>query len=253
MKKVFVKTGNYERFQGAIRAVEARGAPEAGWLLVVGDPARGKSTIVDKWAASSQVGAIYLRGKEQWTPSFFLAELAGQLKIDDSLRGKSRFQAVITRIGAEQMPVVIDEVQHAMRDNAAVLEVLRDITDLTETIAVLVAGVDDVMRRLARPSLKQIASRIAQVVEFAPNSQEDTALVCHQLADVEIAPDLVAEVHRQSRGLMRPICNAIAGIEAHASRNKLPKVKLADLAGQELCHDWQSRRPQLVKVAAGGR
>lgn len=251
MKKVFVKTGNYERFQGAIRAVEARGAPEAGWLLVAGDPARGKSTIVDKWAA--QTGAIYLRGKEQWTPSFFLAELAGQLKIDDSLRGKSRFQAVITRIGAEQMPVVIDEVQHAMRDNAAVLEVLRDITDLTETIAVLVAGVDDVMRRLARPSLKQIASRIAQVVEFAPNSQEDTALVCHQLADVEIAPDLVAEVHRQSRGLMRPICNAIAGIEAHASRNKLPKVRLADLAGQELCHDWQSRRPQLVKVAAGGR
>lgn len=87
----------------------------------------------------------------------------------------------------------------------------------------------------------------------ARNLLQDTALVCHQLADVEIAPDLVAEVHRQSKGLMRPICNAIAAIEAHAGRNKLAKVKLADLAGQELCHDWQSRRPQLVRVAAGGR
>lgn len=249
MRKQFVKTSNFEKFQAAIRAVEARGAPEAGWLLVAGDPARGKSTIVDRWAASSS--AIYLRAKEEWRPTWFLCELAESLKIDDSVRGKARLQAIITRVGREQTPIVIDEVQHALRDNAAVLEVLRDITDLTETVAVLVAGVERVQTRIAR--YQQIASRIAQVVEFAPNTPEDTALVCHELAEVEIAPDLVGETHRQAKGLMRGLVNAITTIEGHARRNRLARVQLSDMAGQELCHDWQSRRPQLVRAVAGGR
>lgn len=244
MKKRFVKTSNYERFQAAIRAVEGRGAPEAGWLLVYGDPARGKSTIVDRWAV--ETGAVYLRGKEQWTPSFFMAELAEKLGADDGGRAKDRFQRVVAKIGAEQIAIVIDEVQHALRDSAAVLEVLRDITDLTESTAVLVAGVENVQKRLERPQFKQIASRIFDRVEFNANSPEDTVIACRELADVEIADDLTAEIHRQSAGLMRGIVNAISKVEQHAERNKLARVALADVAGKELVSDWKSARRALA-------
>jgi hypothetical protein len=247
MKKRFVKTANYERFQAAVLAVEGRGAPEAGWLLVYGDPARGKSTIVDRWAVEK--GAVYLRGKEQWTPSFFMAELAEKLHADDGGRAKDRFQRVVAKIGAEQIAIVIDEVQHALRDNAAVLEVLRDITDLTESTAILVAGVENVQKRLERPQFKQIASRIFDRVEFDANTAEDTVLACRELADVEIADDLVKEAHRQSGGLMRGIVNAISKIEQHAGRNKLQRVTLADMAGKELVSDWTSAK----RALAGGR
>lgn len=247
MKKTFVKTSNYERFQAAIKAIEGRGAPEAGWLLVSGDPARGKSTIVDKWAVAT--GAVYLRAKEQWTPHFFMAELAEKLKVDEGGRAKDRFQRIVARVAHEQLPIVIDEVQHALRDNAAVLEVLRDITDLTESVAILVAGVEQVQTRIARH--KQIASRIYRVVDFQPCTPEDTVIACQELAEVEIAADLVAEIHRQSEGLMRGVCNAISAIEQHARRNKKTSVSLADMTGQELIHDWQSRRPRVVKT--GGR
>lgn len=245
MKKLFVKTGNYERFQAAIRAVEGRGAPEAGWLLVYGDPARGKSTIVDRWAA--ETGAVYLRGKEQWTPSYFMGELAERLGADDGGRARERFQRVVAKIGAEQIAIVIDEVQHALRDNAAVLEVLRDITDLTESTAVLVAGVENVQKRLERPQFKQIASRIFDRVEFGPNTVDDTVIACRELADVEIADDLVREVHRRSAGLMRGIVNAISKIEQRAGRNKLTRVTLADMAGIELVSDWKSARRVLTE------
>lgn len=248
MKKVFVKTTNYERFQAAIRALENRGAPEAGWLLVAGDPARGKSTIVDEWSAKND--AIYMRAKEQWTPRFFVDELLDKLKLDASGKPKERFQRLISKIGHEQLPIIIDEVQHALRDNAAVLETLRDITDLTETAVILVAGIEQVQTKIARH--KAIASRIAKVVDFEANSIEDTALVCQEMADVQIAPDLVAEIHRQSEGLMRGIVNAIAAIELHARRNKAQVVTLADMNGCELIHDWQSRRTRVVK-AVGGR
>ncbi|MBP6636038.1 MAG: TniB family NTP-binding protein [Sulfuritalea sp.] len=249
MKKVFVKTSNYERFQAAIKALEGRGAPEAGWLLVAGDPARGKSTIVDEWAAKN--GAVYIRAKEQWRPTFFTDDLHDKLKTDPAGTAKQRFQRLVAKIGHERLPIVIDEVQHTLRDNAAVLEVLRDITDLTETVVVLVAGVEQVQTRIARH--KQIASRIAKVVEFSANTPEDTALVCREMADIELADDLIAEIHRQSDGLMRGIVNAITFIEQHARRNRAARMTLADMAGQELIHDWQSRRPRLVKPAGGGR
>lgn len=236
MKKRFVKTANVERFHAAVRAVEARGAPEAGWLLVFGDPARGKSTIVDHWAV--QAGAVYLRAKERWTPSFFLDELSERLGLEATGRAKDKFQAIVARIGRERTPLVIDEVQHALRNNAEVLEVLRDITDLTETTAVLVAGVEAVEKRLQRPAFKQISSRIFVRVEFADNSPDDTALACRELADIELADDLIAEVHRQSRGLMRGVVNAVSKIEQRAARNKLALVTLADMAGLALVEDW---------------
>lgn len=244
MKKVFVKTANYEAFQAAVRALEGRGAPEAGWLLVSGDPARGKSTVVDEWAAKND--AVYLRGKEQWTPRFFVDELLDKLKLDGSGSSKARFQRLVAKIGREQLPIVIDEVQHALIDGAAVLETLRDITDLTETTVILVAGEENVRTKIARRGA--ISSRINKVVEFQPNTPDDTALVCRQRADVVIAADLVAEIHRQAEGKMRSVCNAIATIEQVASRNKLQTISLADVNGLELIHDWQSRRQRTVRV-----
>ncbi len=238
MKKVFVKTSNYEAFQSAIRAVETRGAAEAGWMLVAGDPARGKSTIVDEWAAKNN--AVYLRAKEQWTPSFFIDDLAEKLRVDTSGKAKARFQRVVARIGHERLPIVIDEVQHTLRDNAAVLEVLRDITDLTETPVILVAGVENVQSRIARH--KAISSRIYKEVEFQPNTLDDTALVCREMSDVIIADDLVQEIHVRSAGLMRSIVNAISTVELHARRMKATQVCLANMNGMELVHDWQARR-----------
>ena len=38
MKREFVRTENAKRFRAAIAMLEARGAQEAGWLLVTGRP-----------------------------------------------------------------------------------------------------------------------------------------------------------------------------------------------------------------------
>jgi len=247
MKKRFVHTSNYERFQAAIRFVEQRGALEASWLLVEGMPGYGKTETVEEWVAKN--GAIYLRAKEKYTQSFFHDELAEKLKVDSTGTRKERFQRLITKIMHTQVTIVLDEVQHALPNGASVLEALRDITDTTETIAILVAGEDRVQKRIAK--FPQLSRRIRETVEFTPASAEDTALICRELAEVQIAPDLQGEIHRQSKGLVSAVINAIAAVEHQARRNKAQTVALADMAGQELVHDWQAGRPQIVK--AGGR
>lgn len=246
MKKELVKTSNYERFRTAITAVEQRGAPEASLLLVVGDPGFSKSIIVNRWAVESK--AVYLRAKVGWTPNRFLIELAEDLRIDTSGRAKEIFARIVAVVGKRQMPIVIDEVQHTLINGARVLEAVRDISDLTETIIVLVAGEERVLPRIAR--YPQISSRIGKVVEFERASIEDVTRCCKELADITIAPDLAAEIHRQSGGRMRDVINAIAIIERAAKRAGSTHVKAADFAGKALVHDWQVRRPRAAGAAA---
>jgi len=243
MKKQFVKTENYERFRTGITAVENRGAAEASLMLVTAEAGFGKSTTVDHWAIQS--GAAYVRAKEGWTPAWFKSELAENLKLDTRGRPKDMFARIAGYIGSNQIPIVIDEVEHCLENNAAVLEAVRDLSDLTEVLVILV-GMDQVQARIARH--RQISSRIARVVEFQPASINDVLITCKQLAEVDIADDLVAEIHRASGGRMRDIMNAIATIENTAKRNGATNVTLADMAGQSLTHDWQSRRPRIVKA-----
>ena len=80
MKKAFVKTENYARFAAGVKAVEQRGAAEAGMMLVYGQPGYGKSHIVYRWA--EEAGAVYLRANVDWTPKYFLVELCKALNID---------------------------------------------------------------------------------------------------------------------------------------------------------------------------
>ena len=242
MKKTFVKTSNYERFQEGLNAVEGRGAAEASLLLVTGEAGFGKSETVDRWAV--QVDARYLRAKVEWTPHYFMSELAEALKVDQSGRAKNMFGRIAGVVGGQNIPIVIDEVEHCLRDGARVLEAIRDLSDLTEVTIVMV-GMEQVQARIAR--YPQIASRIAHVVNFGPATPEDVRLACEQLAEVKIADDLAAEIHRQSKGRMREVMNAIALVERDALRAGAKSISLADMGNRPLTLDWQARRLRPVK------
>ncbi|OGS90822.1 MAG: chromosome partitioning protein ParA [Gallionellales bacterium GWA2_60_18] len=247
MKKIFVKNiTNYERFRTGISAVETRGATEASLMLVTAPAGYGKSQTVDQWAVAN--GAAYLRAKVEWTPRYFMTELAETLKLDSRGRAKDIFGRIAGVLGGQQIPLVIDEVEHCLRDSAQVLEAIRDLSDLTEVIVILV-GMDQVQAKIARHA--QISSRIAKVVEFHPATLEDVAEFCKQLSEVEIGSDLVAEILRQSAGRVREIMNAIATVEQTARRNGKASASLQDMAGQVLTHDWQARRPRVVATSKG--
>ena len=247
MKKIFVKgISNYERFRTGISAVESRGAAEASMMLVTAPAGYGKSQMVDHWAVAN--GAFYLRAKVEWTPRYFMTELAETMKLDSRGRAKDIFGRIAGVLGGQQIPLVIDEVEHCLQSGAKVLEAIRDLSDLTEVIVILV-GMDQVQAKISRHA--QISSRIAKVIEFQPATGEDVIELCQQLGEVEIATDLIAEIHKQSGGRVREIMNAIATVEQTARRNGATKVSLQDMAGQILTHDWQARRPRMVSMKGG--
>jgi hypothetical protein len=248
MLKQFVQTENYTRFTAGISAVEQRGAAEAGMMLVHGAPGYGKSHTVSHWAIEN--GAVFLRANVDWTPKYFLTELAKELRVDMRGTAQQLFGRLLEHIVETQAPLVIDEAEFTLHKNAAVLEKIRDLSDRAEVTVVLI-GMERIQQNIGRH--KQINSRIAQVVEFKPATLADVSHACRQLAEVELAQSVIAEVHRLSCGRMREVLNIIAAIERIAKVNEISTVEIADIAGMPLSYDWQMRAPRMVKESAPGR
>lgn len=210
MKKGFVQNSNYARFVQAVKAVEQRGAREASLMLVTGAAGLGKSETVDRFAVDTN--AIYLRAKETWTKRGILSEMAEALRIQTNATNHEMQARIIGAIGARQTPIIIDEAEHTVRSSASILECVRDISDLTETLVVLV-GMETIEARISR--YPQISSRVAQVVHFQALTEQDVQLTCKQLAEIEITPDLVAFARagaREGRAAHPYLGNPITGV-----------------------------------------
>ncbi len=248
MKKAFVKTENYGRFTGAVRQVEQRGAAEAGLLLVHGLPGLGKSHVSDRWAV--ETGAVYLRAKVDWTPRYFMRDLAHELRtVDPTGTSQQLFGRLAEHLARTQQALVIDEAEFTLAQGAKTLEKIRDLSDYAEVVVVLI-GMERIQKMIAKHG--QIHSRIAQAVEFTPVTLADVRFACNLLAEVEIADDLAAEVHRLSGGRMREVLNIISNVERIATANSMEKADLASFDGQPLAYDWQARKQKVVAAKRNG-
>jgi len=163
MKREFVKTDNAKRFRAGVAMLEARGALEAGWMLVIGRPGEGKTTTLHNWAA--EAGAVMLTAQEGWTPSRMLGELAeSELAEKLGIEPVRGFEKKIEEtIAGEEIPIVLDEAAFALHNSAACLERLRGITDKSCTLMVMAAMEQDRPKFARR---MQIASRISYVCDF---------------------------------------------------------------------------------------
>lgn len=247
MKDHFVKTSNYVAFEAGINKAMSRGALEATNVLVYGPPGTGKTENIDYW--SIQNDAIHLRANEGWTPRQFMRELATKAGIDSTGSAQALFERLLGFMVGTGTPLVIDEVNFCLADNAAVMEKIRDFSDRTETL-VIYAGDERVIPKIGRHA--QIASRFAAVVEFKMATLADVRQLCDELAEVQIADDLAGYLHHQSGGRVRNVIDGIAVAE-RVGRKTAGRVALADCEGMEMMFDWQTRRSAVVKpVREGG-
>lgn len=249
MRKQFVKTENYSRFAAAVQTVEQRGAAEAGMLLLHGLPGLGKSHTADRWAV--ETGAVFLRAKVDWTPRYFLKDLAATLRtVDTTGTSQQLFGRLLDHLARTNQPLVIDEAEFALQKNAAVLEKVRDISDYAEITVVLI-GMERIQKMIAKHG--QIYSRIASAVEFLPATLGDVAYACNLLSEVPMTEAMCAEVHRLSGGRMREVLNIVANVERIAKESGLETADVEHFQGVALSYDWQTRQTKTVRPGKGKR
>ncbi|CAN5437580.1 hypothetical protein BH10PSE18_BH10PSE18_18870 [soil metagenome] len=241
MKKGFVKTENFKRLAEAQTIVERRGAREAGLVIVRGMYGIGKSELTERWAADS--GWVFARAKETWTIGRMFQELAGKMGLSKIGTAGDIQDRIIARLAVDMVPMIIDEADFLLkgkgsRTTAAMLEALRDITDLTGSMCFLV-GMENFPAKVAVHG--HIASRVARVVELQPLSLQDVKATIAAKAEVPMDDALAAEIHRQATGRMRLVLNAIANIEQWATANSWTKVTADMVKGKSLCTEFTGK------------
>lgn len=237
MKKGFVVTQNYRRLKEAQAAVDKRGAREAGIVIVKGPFGVGKSELVERWAIDN--GAVFVRCKETWTKRALLDELAVKMGLETKGRNSEVQARIIGKLAVTMVPMVFDEADFLIRSTASLLEIIRDITDMTGTSCFLV-GMERFGDTLARYG--HIASRVNRVVELLPLNADDVKATCEKLSEVAIDPDLVQRIVDESQGRMRLVLNAIATIEQLASANSWKRVCAAQVAGKTIVVEFRGKQ-----------
>jgi DNA transposition AAA+ family ATPase len=237
VKKGFVITENFRRLAEAQAAVEKRGAREAGIVILKGPYGVGKSELVERWAADNK--AIFVRCKETWTKRALLDELADVLGLDKRGRNSEVQARIIGRLAVDMSPMCFDEADFLIRSTPALLEVIRDITDMTG-VACFLVGMERLLSQIIRHG--HIASRVNRVVELRRLTPGDVKAACERLAEVDIEPDLVAQIHADSDGRMRLVLNAIANVEQLAAANGWKRVSAEHVRGKPLCVEFKGKQ-----------
>lgn len=244
MKKGFVLTENFRRLHEALSAVDKRGPREAGLVVVQSAYGVGKSTLLARLAADNQV--IFVRCKETWTKRSLLDELCEVMGLDKRGRNSEVQGRIIGKLAVSMLPLCFDEADHLIRSTASLLEVVRDITDMTECACLLVGMSQSTgSRRLgfldSLSTYPHIASRVNRVVELQPLSLADVQAACARLSEVDIEPNLVAQIHVESQGRMRLVLGAISNIEQLAAANGWKKVGAEHVKGKSLVVEFKGR------------
>lgn len=237
MKKGFVITENFRRLADAQAQVAKRGAREAGLVIVQGPFGVGKSDIVERWAADNN--AHFLRSMETWTKRALLDALAERMGLDSRGRNSEVQARIIGRLAVDGSTLIFDEADFLIRSTPALLEVVRDITDTTGVVCMLV-GMHKLGDKIARYG--HIASRVARVVNFERLPLGDVQAAITKLCEVPLADDVVAAVHQQSDGRMRLVLNAIANVEEWARANGWKRVEGTHIKGRQLCVEFRGKQ-----------
>lgn len=242
MRKIFCReVGNAQMFMDGIQQLKERGAAESSWMLTTAHPGLGKSGTMEWY--SVQHDAPLVRCKAGWTVPWALRDIALALHLEPKNSAKAMMDQIIAELMGGEPILMVDEINHAAK-TIKVLETLRDITDMTQTM--LIAGGHKGTENTLKAH-KQIYSRITSFVEFSHATQDDVKILYEKMCDVPITDCAAAEILRQTGGLHREIMNTIVRIEAIGRRKKGEAVTAETIGGKRLTNDGQVRGLQAAK------
>lgn len=237
-------TANYKAGLSALVAAMARDAGIPGIILVHGTAGFGKTCVMGNLAIKSS--ALFLTASPLWKPRWMLSDVIRELGGQAPYSTQSRYEFIVGDLRKNPRPVFIDEAD-VIAKSELLVETLRAIHDQTAAPIVLI-GMEQFKRHAAmRPQLNR---RIIKEVEFKPSTFHDSRLMALELAEVQIADDLVEALHRKSRGSAGLFVKDLAAVEGFCRRRGLNNLALADYPLDDLTPPPPAHKQQRTDLAA---
>jgi len=236
MRYEMAMTKNVRRFLGAVRELTQRGPGLEGMGLLGGEPGEGKTTTLA--FVCNQVNGVYVRANACWTVTAMLGEICHELGLPRQRLKHPMMNAAIEALMNEPRPIFVDEADYLLR-SPDMLDTLRDIYDMVPGACVILVG----MEKLA-PTVRangRFARRITQWIEFSGIDLTDASTVAKTVCEVEVGPDLVEHLHRETRGNIGRMVVGLSRIEAMGRASGAQVMDLAAWGERELFYDQPLR------------
>lgn len=171
-----------------------------GMVAFYGPSGYGK-TFSASYTANQQQ-AYYIECKSSWTKKALLLAIAKEMSLVPANTLYHLTDQIAEQLVLSQRPLIVDEMDH-MVDKKAV-EIIRDIYEASQA-PILLIGEERMPNKLKR--WERFHGRILDFVPAQPASFDDADhLRTLYGRGVEIADDMLTEIHRISRGSVRRIC-----------------------------------------------
>lgn len=199
-----------------------------GMVAFYGPSGFGKSFSASYTA--NKLNAYYIECKSSWTKKALLLAITKEMGMVPAGTIYDLTDQIAEQLVLSHRPLIVDEMDH-MVDKKAV-EIIRDIYEASQA-PILLIGEEKMPSKLKR--WERFHGRILDFVPAQPASLDDAShLRALYGQGVEIADDLLTEIHRISRGSVRRICVNIDKVREVAAVEGLDRVTRKDWGGREL-------------------
>lgn len=221
MKKSFFPTNNYHNMIRAVEALKTRDASLPGLGLVYGRWGLGKSEAIDHYYGESNI--YYVRALRTWGIRDLLRDgICEELKLHPEWRTVDCFKQVCKELRRRGEPLFIDEADYLFK-SSAMLDVMRDLHDITR-VPVILVGMEDICGRLQK--FGQFWSRIlpAGIVEFKPLSPPEMIVIAREWCELDLSPEGAEILCRFTEGDFRFIVGYLLELERACEVNKIKSI-----------------------------
>lgn len=185
----------------------------------------GKSTAA--MYAANKFRAVHIQCKSVWTKKTLCVSILEEMSIKPAPTVPKMVEQIGEELAASLRPLIVDEADHLAAKG--MIEVIRDIyeTSFAPIIMLGEQGLPDMLKRWER-----IDGRVLVWAEAQPSSFADAGHLARLYSpQIEIASDLLTEIHRKSAGSARRIVVNIDGAREQAQTKGLSRIGLADFDG----------------------
>ena len=205
----------------ALEKAMKRPAHLPGIVTFTGPSGFGKSTAAA--IASNRFEAVYVQAKSSWTRKAAHLAILKEMNIAPAKTLYGMAEQVAEQLALSRKPLIVDECDFLLKNGT--IEIIRDIYEGSGAPIMLI-GEEQLPARLRQ--WERFHGRILTFALAEPASMEDARNLCDlYVRDVNIADDLLARVHKQSKGSVRRICVNLEYIREEAADNGMSTVDLA--------------------------
>lgn len=199
-----------------------------GMVVYYGPSGYGKS--ISATYTANNLRAYHVECKSTWAKGALLDAILKEMGIEPKSRLADKTEQISEELVLSQRPLIIDEMDHIVDKKA--VEVIRDIYEGSQA-AMLLIGEEKLPAKLKR--WERFHGRVLDWVPAQPASMSDAKhLRKIYTRGMDVADDLLAEVHRVSRGSVRRICVNLDRIRETADVEGWQSVNKATWANREL-------------------